>query len=306
MGIDVRVIFRGLLHFVQNTDDDALVRMCVVLPHAPGHVATISPLPGTRILLNGSAVDDIRIANKRVVFRFLPLQKSDSGFEDTVMGGRIIGAVPMERIAGQHADRNPTIVSNIASVGNGVLSQVLVGTGAFSLFASSVPPILELPGTLTGQIAANITMSEKIQLNAAALSEARIVVLPLADTLVPDAIYTIEPPSTGPAMIEVQHICTPSGTIQLQDRDFVFHYRLLRALPQGRPLENMPIPKITRFSDPKGLEKNFFRILDLQARGCNCAGARGLARDYDKLDRFMDVGATTQTDTAQSAQRKGA
>src|SRR5215217_90608 len=48
--MNVRVFFRSPLHFVANADHDAKVKVCAVLPEAPGRAAAIQALGETRLL----------------------------------------------------------------------------------------------------------------------------------------------------------------------------------------------------------------------------------------------------------------
>lgn len=290
----VSVIFRGLLHFVENSVGDEKVKVCAVLPQAPGHSSSISAFLDTRFLLDSKPFSGpIQIANKRVALRFTKLPEAPAqvgpGFEDGVMKQRTIGAVPLEALLGLfNSDRSTSIVSSTPS-SNIVRSQVLLGEGAFSVLASSVPPRLDLPGELTGLSPRQITMSEKVRMDVDNLKKAEIVVYPLSSSTVPEAIYVIDPLLGDQGLIELKHLCTPSGAIEIQDKDFRFHYLMLRTLPGGKAIDSMPVPSMARFSGASEsieFEKMFFDKLDFQARGCNCAGARGLSRKID-LEDFM-------------------
>lgn len=292
--MNVTVLFRGLLHFIENASGNARVKVCAVLPEAPGHFASVYACKGTKLLRDGRSVADVDISGKRVALRFpravgAPAQTGPV-FEQAVMRQTTMGAVAMEDILGRstgNTDRNLAVVSRSPSPSSGVHSQVLIGEGVFTVLASSGPPHLDLPGDLTGLGIQRITMSEKIQLNAANLARAEIIVFSLTGSTTPEAIYTIES-CEDPAMVQIEYLCKPDGSISFQDNDFRHHYRLLARLPAGRVLDSMPVPTIARFSSPSNtpFDREFFEPRDFQQGGCNCAGARGLSRPIN-LDMFM-------------------
>jgi hypothetical protein len=298
MSFSLQVSFGGLLHYVVNSRNSAesLCRLCIVLPNAPAHQAQIRALRG--VFRQGATDSEvIDFAGKRVVFQFsrntTASQVPGFDFEGPIMQGSVRGVIPFERILGTSADHNHKIVR--AQPSPAVNAQILIGEGGvFSLAASSSPPEIGIPGTLLGGGGfSSLTMAELISMQVDDLDSARIVVLPIADAISPEIVYSITP-SGGQAELLVSHDCAPTGTLHVgdDDKDFRFHYTLLEALPPGRRLEDMPLPKINKFS---GNSENF-RFLESEHRdprsikpnGCNCAGSSGLSRSFD-LDKFMTV-----------------
>jgi hypothetical protein len=299
MSFSLTVLFSGLLHYVENRRNPSrsLCSLCVVLPKAPSHRALIRAFDGVVGTDRSTTAASIDFAGKRVVFQLLrssaSQQSSVFDFEGPVIDGNVKGAIPFRRILGTSADGNRRIVS--ASPPAVVNAQILIGgESTFSLDTSASPPEVEIPGTLLGGAGPSIlTISEMISMRVAGLESARIVILPLEDSLSPKVVYSISPEGSGShAGLLVSHDCAvaasaePTLHIGDDDKDFRFHYSLLDALPQGLQLANMPVPKINKFT---GNSENF-RVLNsgisFKPNGCNCAGSSGLSRSYN-LDKFM-------------------
>jgi hypothetical protein len=292
------VMFSGLLHYVPNSsrNPQTLCKLCVVLPEAPGHRAVVAAAQGSGLLKDGMTVAMIEpIERKRVVFKFVKDAASPPvpfDFRSPVLNGRVKGAVPFERILGSFSDRDSKIVGPEPPAS--VRAQILIGAGgAFSVGASSSPPELLLPGELTGGGDAVIPMAEAVTMRVAGLKSAEVIVLPLANSLSPEARYSIVPNGQGNAKLVVAHDCAAQGELKVgdDDKDFRFHYSLLGQPLAGRRVDSLPLPKINKFS---GHSQNFTialndeDLLGLKPDGCNCAASSGLPRPYH-LDKFMMI-----------------
>jgi hypothetical protein len=206
-------------------------------------------------------------------------------FEREAIGGKrpLKGAVPLETIIGDSADRNPEIVS--ATPPNfAVRSQVLIGAGGrFQFFQedSLNPPSLKIPAnTLNGNVRTDIDFADEFYMVVPNVDSAKLVVLPLTDAVAPRVEHEIIP--TGEtAFIKLSHICFPPPHPRRpgdRDSDFRFHYMMLSSFSTST-LMGMPMPFILNLPGSE--------LLTLKPTACDCAEARALPRPYD-LDQFMD------------------
>jgi len=257
------------------------------------HVAKLSAINGTK--LKDNVNDAIAIDGVRVVLQVNrgPNEPTPTfSFQGPVMNGNVKGAVPLQVIAGNYADKNSDIVS-AAPLITKVRSQFLIGVGgSFDLYATDSPPKLNLPGgTVPGGSNVTIDVAEGLFMGVDHVTRARLLILPLSDSTLPLEIYPIMPASTGEANLLLAQTCrTGDLSIGSKDQDFQYHYMLLDSAPPGPPL-----PIVEKFS---GSSKDDF-IGDflgndhpheqIKPHGCNCAGAQGLARPYDSLDKFMNI-----------------
>lgn len=305
---DFTVSLSGLLHYVENLDPARDVRLCIVLPSAPNHKAVFRTAGGGRITLNGATQASEEFSGKRVIFQFTQStqleaeERPEFDFEGPVIEGSVKGAVPLERMIGDRADKNLDIVSPSSFSKNDVRAQVLVDKEArFSLAnASFLDPQIQLPN---GEI---LSMAPSVLMELRNLTSAQIVVMPLdASSTEAPRIFRIEPEGDGPVRLELSHFCPPRRDFEQFDEDFRFHYSLLSRSSNLRApfAEALPVPRIVRFLDDLGdspeprrstersatLSLDFdlaaSPFLDFSRTGCNCAPARGLGRPFD-LDAF--------------------
>jgi hypothetical protein len=289
MNFSLNLYFEGLLHYVQN-DSTGKVRLCVVLPKAVGHVGTISSEGDT--ILVGADPDGVALDGQRAVLQF-DTMTSDLDFDGQVLEGAVKGAVSLVDLIGDAADQNPTIVS--ASPPATVRSQVLIGGGGtFSLDGGSSPPEITLPASaLNGRVTFDrLEFADGFSM-IVSVNSAKLVILPLTNSTVPDAVYPIRPGANG-AFLRLSHTCfkATQRAVGDPDADFCFHYLMLASMPDGLTIREMPLPLIEKFSEtPKnGVATNGAR---LTSDGCDCAGAAAAPRPIE-LDAFMDA-ATTAT-----------
>ena len=289
MGFTLTLHFEGLLHYVANdlTGTAKDVRLCVVLPKAAQHTGSVYSLNGTQLV--GADPGGVAIDGQRAVIKFTP-SGSNFDFETTVIGGsrKLKGAVHLDGIIGSHADKNAAIVAPVPPR-TLVRSQVLIGSGGKFILNNNnpSPPELILPPTsLNGYVTTSIDFGDFYM--EANVDQAWLLILPLVDSVTPDAVYPIKPGSDRNADIVLSHICstTSVSTPPIPDDDFRFHYMLLAALPVST-LKDMPVPIINKFS---GASKSFLPpdAKIIKPDGCDCAGARAASRSYD-LDKFLNV-----------------
>ncbi len=279
MSNTMSIMFGGLLHFVENENKDKAVKMCVVLPEAPGHHAVIrADLLSRLVDSDGGAHSGVNIDGKRVYLRFSRETATERSmdFEGPVVSGDPKGVVPMEDIAGRNADRNPAIVSDKIDT-TIVRSQILLTEGSFSVPASD-PAGLELPDRKRINIAGFITMT------VSQVVTAEVVLTDLADSAKPEEVYKIEGINIEGSIpgLRIVYLCRDKAhNVNDLDEDFAYHYQLL--LPENKAAvlkgEHLPrIVKLTKASADDGL-------WSLTPKGCNCAPSRGLSRPFD-LDVF--------------------
>jgi hypothetical protein len=151
-----------------------------------------------------------------------------------------------------------------------------------------------------------LKISETIVMEVHNLDWVSIAMVPFGDRLNTPTIYPIIP-SNGLAHLGVSHTCPPliePRNIGDEDKDFRFHYMLLAQLPSGKSLEDMPAPKIKKFSglgdstrqkaSPKGDRLDAVKVYipyNYVPHGCNCASCRGLKRPFN-LDKFMSAASS--------------
>jgi hypothetical protein len=292
MSFTLQLNFEGLLHYVVNdlTGTGKNVRLCVVLPKGAGHTGKI--YAGDSTTLGTADPDGVAIDGLRAVLEFKPIPTTNFDFDGPAIGGALKGAVPLDGLIGDSADKNLDIVAPAPNVLN-VRSQVLIGVGGtFQATSSSTSPAaLELPANpLNSQVKTPLDFADIFSMSVSNVETAQLKIMPLSDSVVTLAAYDIT--TTGAtAFLTLSHTCFPPTVPRKpgdKDLDFRFHYMMLSALPGSNPtLISMPVPVITKFL---GTSANFRAAKSSRALvkpdGCDCAGTRALPRAYD-LDKFL-------------------
>jgi hypothetical protein len=156
-----QLYFEGLCHFVENKDQKALCRMCVVMPEASGH--DVIPSHISKLVLKDAVVKRQGFSDsdylltflhrQRVSFEFFkddqPLPQDGGDFEFGANG--LQGIVAMEEIIGKiFADQNLDVVSAFPT--SNAQAQILLGRGQFKVDPDLHYTTWNIPGGLNGSV----------------------------------------------------------------------------------------------------------------------------------------------------------
>lgn len=250
---NLNVRFSGLLHYVENADRKRGIQLCIVLPEAPNHLALIRPMSGCAMTLEGEPQLCRELSGNRVAFEPAwdnPVRDRSFDFERAVMTGEPLGAVPLEAMIQDRADKNPSIVGLEGLAESNVRSQILIGKEAiFTVPETNSPPKMRFGNGKVAQMAPFVLM----QLEG--LTSFRIGLLPLeAKSGDSPSFLDIEPEGEETVNLSISHFCRPKKGIGAsgKDEDFVYHYGLLMQRKGMAILEaedRFPLPELLSFVD---------------------------------------------------------
>jgi hypothetical protein len=285
------VFFSGLCHFVENREQSAKVKMCVVLPEADKHDGAIKLQRGGLSSPTGEAKQSIELRRHRVAFRF---DKDSKQLKEPLEfgGDAMKGVIPMRDIAGIFADENPSIVR--AMPPKEVRAQIILDRGKFRVEEKATP--FKFPGTLRneqGEIA--VDLADKMFADITVPGEfVEIIVTSIGNKAKIDA-YVLKPDANGEAVIDVSNDCVPppGEPLKAEDLDFQFHYKLLSPEATAAMKRRLGKSKI-----PLPVNQKMLKALQARAEagggtgpvnadvGCNCVKSYGNMR-FIGLNTFV-------------------
>lgn len=308
MAFNVKIGMIGLLHFVENPEvegrENTDFQLGIVLPELEGHVGTIT--------IGKEGDEDkqvISIDRKRVFFKFYhpPDFKSRFKFREAALEGNVLGAIPIERIAGPGVQLDSRIVG--LTPPSSVRGQIFLEEGEFEV-NPQLPFTIKLPGTLTGGDPEPIQFAREFFANVGNVDRGVIVTESIRDESVPAQIYSIAA-KRGRKTVEIRlsYDCErpaaenpalrAAAGDELDDVDFRAHYSLYareslrkidEKLSQGRKRRaSRPVPSLVIPENQP--EFTFFGL----ARGCNClckAGGRQAIAVRAAFDKILEQSGT--------------
>ena len=305
MAFNVKIGMIGLLHFVENqveSRENSDFQLGIVLPDLKGHVG--------KIMIGEEGDNDrqvIPIDGKRVFFKFYhsPGFEGRLNFREAALAGDVLGAIPIERIAGPGVQLDDGIVG--LTPPETVRGQVFLEEGEFAVEPIN-PFIIKLPGNLTGA-SETIQFARKFFADIGDVERGIIVTESIRDANVPPQIYPIvAKPGREEVEISLSYDCEKPASEnpallaaagqEIEDVDFRVHYSLFdeRILQEidGRLAEGRrkpaprPVPSLVIPDQPE------FAFIGL-ARGCNClceAGGRQAITVRAAFDKILEQSGT--------------
>lgn len=297
MAFNVKIGMIGLLHFVENQEVEGEAssdfKLGIILPELAGHVGTITI---------GSKV--IPIDGKRVFFKFYhpPGFEGRLNFREAALEGDVLGAIPIDRIAGPGVQLDDGIVG--LNPPETVRGQVFLEEGEFEV-NPTLPFIIRLPDNLTG-VSEDIQFAREFSAKIENVDKGIIAIESIYGENASIQIYPIlANGGTNNVDIRLSYDCEKSASenparlaeagAEVADVDFRIHYNLFDEeslheidgrLAEGRRTAALrPVPSlIVQENQPE------FTVFGL-ARGCNClcnAGGRQAITARAAFDKIME------------------